>query len=159
MSASIAPDANVDEFEDTFRRHAASFFSWRKGREKGREQTVECKIGLSWRSSVRLLTSEIGLSSAVVDFFHLGKLSVAAAAINPPLSLNFRPLGRVALQKAFLKPSTTYQNELYSRFCKLFSESSTGIPALLPCSLLPRQARGTFRNFFTKPHCTVHFGT
>ena len=37
------------------------------------------------------------------------------------------------------------QNELYSRFCKLFSESSTGIPTLLPYSLLPRQARGTLR--------------
>ena len=54
---------------------------------------------------------------------------------------------------------TTSQNELYTGFCKLFSESSTGIPALLPCSLLPRQARGTLRKLFTKPHCTVHFGT
>ena len=54
---------------------------------------------------------------------------------------------------------TMSKNELYSRFCKLFSESSTGIPALLPCSLLPRQARGTLRKLFTKPHCTVHFGT
>ena len=59
----------------------------------------------------------------------------------------------------FIKHHTTSQNELYSRFCKLFSESSTGIPALLPCSLLPRQARGTLRKLFTKPHCTVHFGT
>ena len=47
----------------------------------------------------------------------------------------------------------------YSRFCKLFSESPTGITALLPCSLLPRQARGSLRKFFTKPHCIVHFGT
>ena len=44
---------------------------------------------------------------------------------------------------------TKSQNELYSRFCILFSESSTVIPALLPCSLLPRQARGTLRKWFT----------
>ena len=29
------------------------------------------------------------------------------------------------------------------RLGKLFNESSTGVPALLPCSQLPRQARGT----------------
>ena len=32
---------------------------------------------------------------------------------------------------------------------KLFYESSTGVPALLPCSQLPRQARGTLRKLFT----------
>ena len=34
---------------------------------------------------------------------------------------------------------------------KLFSQSSTDVPALLPCALLPRQARGTFKKQFTKP--------
>ena len=51
--------------------------------------------------------------------------------------------------------ATRWQNELYSRFCELFSKSSVGIPALLPCSLLPRQARVTLKKLFTKPHCTV----
>ena len=35
------------------------------------------------------------------------------------------------------------------RFGKLFYESSTDVPALLPCSQLLRQARGTFRKLFT----------
>ena len=35
------------------------------------------------------------------------------------------------------------------RLGKLFHESSIGIPALLPCSQLPRQARGTLRKLFT----------
>ena len=34
------------------------------------------------------------------------------------------------------------------RLGKLFYESSTGVPALLPCSQLPRQARGTLRKLF-----------
>ena len=40
---------------------------------------------------------------------------------------------------------TGRQNELFLRLGKLFYESSTGVPALLPCSQLPRQARGTLR--------------
>ena len=36
-----------------------------------------------------------------------------------------------------------------ARVGKLFYESSTGVPALQPCSQLPRQARGTFRKLFT----------
>ena len=35
------------------------------------------------------------------------------------------------------------------RLGKLFNESSTGVPALLPCSQLPRQARATLRKLFT----------
>ena len=35
------------------------------------------------------------------------------------------------------------------RLGKLFYESSTGVPALLPCSPLPRQARGTIRKMLT----------
>ena len=35
------------------------------------------------------------------------------------------------------------------RLSKLFYESFTGVPALLPCSQLPRQARGTLRKLFT----------
>ena len=35
------------------------------------------------------------------------------------------------------------------RLGKMFYESSIGVPALLPCSQLPRQARGTVRKLFT----------
>ena len=48
-----------------------------------------------------------------------------------------------------IQRTTGRQNELFLRLGKLFYESSTGVPALLPCSQLPRQARGTLR--------TVHF--
>ena len=41
-----------------------------------------------------------------------------------------------------LRQSTKWQKELYGRFYKLLSESSTDIHALLSCSLLPRQAAG-----------------
>ena len=41
------------------------------------------------------------------------------------------------------------------RFWKLFSQSSTCVPALLPCDMLPWQARATHRKHFTKP--TVQF--
>ena len=37
------------------------------------------------------------------------------------------------------------QNELYSEVWKLFSQSSTDAPFLLPCAMLPRQARGTHK--------------
>ena len=40
-------------------------------------------------------------------------------------------------------------------FCKLFSETSIGLPALLPWNLQPRQARGTLRKQFTKPTAQV----
>ena len=39
--------------------------------------------------------------------------------------------------------STKRQNELWSEVWKLFSQSSTDVPALLPCASLPRHARGT----------------
>ena len=35
------------------------------------------------------------------------------------------------------------------RLGELFYESSTGVPALLPCSHLPRQEMGTVRKLFT----------
>ena len=35
------------------------------------------------------------------------------------------------------------------RLGKLFYECYTGVPALLPCSQLPRQASGTLRKLFT----------
>ena len=39
--------------------------------------------------------------------------------------------------------------KLTVRLRKLFYESSNGVPALLPCSRQPRQARGTLRKLFT----------
>ena len=52
--------------------------------------------------------------------------------------------------------TTKRQNEVYSEAWKLISQSSTDAPALLlPCAMLPRQARGTRKNAFTKP--TVQF--
>ena len=50
---------------------------------------------------------------------------------------------------------TKRQNELYSEVWKLLSPSSTGVPALLPCAMLPRQARGTHKKQL-KNYCTVH---
>ena len=47
--------------------------------------------------------------------------------------------------------STTSQNQLWSRFGKLFFPSSPDVPALLPSAMLPRQARGTHKKQFTKP--------
>ena len=45
---------------------------------------------------------------------------------------------------------------MYSRFCKLLSESSIDEPAVLPCGLQPRQARGTVRKqFTTKQFCHI----
>ena len=35
---------------------------------------------------------------------------------------------------------TKRQNELYSEVWKLFSQISDGVPAQLPCAMLPRQA-------------------
>ena len=35
------------------------------------------------------------------------------------------------------------------RLGKLFYENSIGVPALLPCSVLPRQSRGTLRKLCT----------
>ena len=43
-------------------------------------------------------------------------------------------------------------NEEYSEIWKVFSSSSRDMPALLPCAILSRQARGTY-----KTNCTVHF--
>ena len=37
---------------------------------------------------------------------------------------------------------TKRQNEVNSEVWELFSQSSTDAPALLPCAMLPRQARG-----------------
>ena len=53
--------------------------------------------------------------------------------------------------------NTKRQNELHSEVCTLFPESSTGVPALLPCAMLPRQARGTHKKAVFKTYCTVHF--
>ena len=39
--------------------------------------------------------------------------------------------------------NTKRQNELYSEVWKLFSQSSTDVPALLPFAVLPRQAKGS----------------
>ena len=55
----------------------------------------------------------------------------------------------------FSKCWTKRQNELYSEVWKIFSQSSTDVPALLSCAMLPWQARGTFKKQFTKP--TVQF--
>ena len=33
--------------------------------------------------------------------------------------------------------TTKRQNELYNEVCKLFSQSSTDAPALMPCAMLP----------------------
>ena len=54
---------------------------------------------------------------------------------------------------------TTWHDTLYSRFCKLFSESSNSLPALLPFALLLRRTKGTLRSKFTNPHCTWDFVT
>ena len=40
-----------------------------------------------------------------------------------------------------VRANTKWQNGLYSRFCKLFSEGFTGTPSLLPVFLRPRQAK------------------
>ena len=40
---------------------------------------------------------------------------------------------------------------MYSRFCKKISDTSTGVPALLPAALQSRQARGASQKQFTKP--------
>ena len=40
-----------------------------------------------------------------------------------------------------------------NRFCKLFSEGSTSVPAVLPFALLLRIAR----ELTAKPHCTLDF--
>ena len=45
-----------------------------------------------------------------------------------------------------IKWYTKRQNELYSEVWKLFSQSSTDVPALLPCAMLPRQARKLTKN-------------
>ena len=54
---------------------------------------------------------------------------------------------------------TTSQNELWSRFGKLFFPSSPDVPALLPAAMLPRQARGTHKRTVYQTYSTVHFGT
>ena len=46
---------------------------------------------------------------------------------------------------------TKRQNELYSEVWKLFSQSSIGVPALLPCAMLPRQACWELTRQLTKP--------
>ena len=38
--------------------------------------------------------------------------------------------------------STERQNELYSEVWKLFAQSSTGVPVLLPSAMLPRTHKG-----------------
>ena len=53
------------------------------------------------------------------------------------------------------KLHTKRQNELYSEVWKLFSQSSTDVPALLPCAILPKEARGMHKKQLTKP--TVQF--
>jgi len=55
--------------------------------------------------------------------------------------------------------STTSQNQLWSRFGKLFFPSSPDVPALLPSAMLPRQARGTHQKTVYQTYSTVHFGT
>ena len=59
--------------------------------------------------------------------------------------------GHATVAPAVLMISTKRQIYLYSEVCKLFSQSSTDVPALLPCPRLPWQARGTDKNQFTKP--------
>ena len=60
------------------------------------------------------------------------------------------PQEGIRLQETFqLKSQEKYtkrQNELYNEVRKLFPQSSTDVPALLPCAMLPRQARGTRKN-------------
>ena len=56
-----------------------------------------------------------------------------------------------------VKSTTKRQNELLGEVWKLFSLSSTDVPALLPCARLPRQARGTQERTAYKPSRTVHF--
>ena len=55
--------------------------------------------------------------------------------------------------------NTTSQNQLWSRFGKLFFQSSPDVPALLPSAMLPRQARGTHKKTVFQTYSTVHFGT
>ena len=44
---------------------------------------------------------------------------------------------------------------MYREVWNLFSLSSTDVPALLPCAMLPKLVGGTFKKQFTKP--TVQF--
>ena len=44
-----------------------------------------------------------------------------------------------------------WQNASYNRFTRLSSENSTGVPAMLPCALQPRQSRENLRKQLAKP--------
>ena len=48
-----------------------------------------------------------------------------------------------------------WQNALFWRFSRLFSESYTGVPAMLPCASLPRLTWGTLRKQLTTHSATV----
>ena len=58
-----------------------------------------------------------------------------------------------------LTSCTKRQIETHSEVWKLFSQSSTGVPALLPCAMMPKQIRGTSKEQISKPaaHFAVHF--
>ena len=48
--------------------------------------------------------------------------------------------------------NTKRQKDLYNEVWELFTENFTGVPALLPCSMMPRQARGPHKkNQISKP--------
>ena len=51
---------------------------------------------------------------------------------------------------------TSRLTELCSEVWKLFYLSSSGVPALLPCAMLPKQVSGTHKKQLTKP-TTVNF--
>ena len=53
---------------------------------------------------------------------------------------------------ALIKRNTTSQNQLWSRFGKLFFPSSPDVPALLPSAMLPRQAWGTHKKTVCKTY-------
>ena len=57
------------------------------------------------------------------------------------------------------KNTTRSQNQLWSRFGKLFFTSSPDVPAQLPSAMLPRQARGTCKKTVYQTYSTVDFGT
>ena len=57
--------------------------------------------------------------------------------------------GGIGIRVPNLKVLLGDKMNLTVRLGKLFYESYTGVAALLPCSQLPRQARGTLRKLFT----------
>ena len=82
---------------------------------------------------------------------------ITSAVENHPPPYTYTLLCLLYFDEVFRKVCTKRQNELQNEVWILLSQSSTEVPSLLPCAMLPRRPMGICKKTVYKTYCTVHF--